>query len=62
MSLLNSEPPIVVETTTVGCDGGGGPLGHPRVYLHLSAAGEVECPYCGRVYVLARGARTGGGH
>ena len=43
---------IAVETTTVACDGGGGALGHPRVYLTLSKEGEIECPYCSRRYVL----------
>ena len=45
---------------TVGCDGGGGPLGHPLVYLNLQPEGRVECPYCSRIYVLKAGARAGG--
>ena len=49
-----------VETTTVGCDGG--TLGHPLVYLNLGKEGHAECPYCGRRFVLAAGAKTGGGH
>ena len=34
---------IEVETDTVGCDGGGGPLGHPMVYLKIipSKGGET---------------------
>ena len=51
---------IQVEDTTVGCDGG--TLGHPLVYLNLGPEGSVDCPYCGRRYVLAEGAKTGGGH
>lgn len=54
---------ILVETASVGCDGGGGPLGHPLVYLPLTPAGEIECPYCSRHYVLKEGAQVGGhGH
>jgi uncharacterized Zn-finger protein len=49
---------IPVETTTVACDGGDGPLGHPRVYLTLSKDGEIECPYCSRKYVLKEGAQV----
>jgi uncharacterized Zn-finger protein len=49
---------IEVETTTVACDGGGGALGHPRVYLTLSKEGEIECPYCSRKYVLREGAHA----
>ncbi|PWC63419.1 zinc-finger domain-containing protein [Azospirillum sp. TSH58] len=50
---------IEVETLTVGCDGGGGALGHPLVYLTLGAEGKVECPYCSRHFVLKEGANTG---
>lgn len=48
------EPPeiIHVETAPVGCDGGGGPLGHPLVYLPIGSTGETDCPYCGRRYIL----------
>jgi uncharacterized Zn-finger protein len=53
---------ISVETTTVACDGGGGALGHPRVYLTLGKEGEIECPYCSRRYVLKEGARTAAAH
>lgn len=43
---------ISVDKITVSCDGGGGPLGHPRVFLHVSEeTGDVMCPYCSRLYV-----------
>jgi len=42
---------IHVETATVGCDGGDGPLGHPLVYLPIGVSGSVDCPYCGRRFV-----------
>lgn len=49
------EPPetITVETDRVACDGGDGDLGHPRVFLNLGDDGAVDCPYCGRRYILA---------
>ena len=47
---------IVSRTRRVGCDGGGGALGHPLVYLTLSRTGTIDCPYCGRRYVLAEDA------
>jgi uncharacterized Zn-finger protein len=58
------QPPevIEVETETVGCDGGGGPLGHPMVYLSLEGKGEIDCPYCGRHFVLKAGAAAAAGH
>ncbi len=53
---------IEVDTATVGCDGGGGALGHPLVYLNLGPAGKVDCPYCDRQYVLKPGKRRAAGH
>ncbi len=42
---------IYVDTLSVSCDGGGGALGHPKIYMTLSASGEVECGYCSRLFV-----------
>lgn len=42
---------IFVDDATVGCDGGGGALGHPLVYLSLEGKGQVDCPYCGRRFI-----------
>ena len=42
---------ITIDGTVAACNGGGGPLGHPLVYLNLGSAGRVCCPYCSRVYV-----------
>jgi len=47
---------ITVSESTVACDGGGGALGHPRVFLKIGGTGEIVCPYCSRRYVLAEGA------
>jgi uncharacterized Zn-finger protein len=37
----------------IACDGGGGALGHPRVYLHTDPEhdNQVTCGYCSRTYV-----------
>jgi uncharacterized Zn-finger protein len=51
---------IEVETTKVACDGGA--LGHPRVFLDLSVKRSIECPYCGRRFVLKEGAKTAPAH
>ena len=37
---------IHVTEARIACDGGGGPLGHPRVWLTLGTDGEIICPYC----------------
>jgi uncharacterized Zn-finger protein len=52
------EPPetIQVRSRRLACDGVGGVLGHPRVYLEMGESDAVECPYCDRRFVLAPGA------
>src|SRR5262249_10327493 len=35
---------IDIDDVIAACNGGGGPLGHPRVYLNLTPHGRVECP------------------
>jgi uncharacterized Zn-finger protein len=47
---------LEVEKTRVACDGGGGALGHPKVYLEMGDEAFVECPYCDRRFVLKDGA------
>ena len=44
---------IVVNQTRVACEGSGGALGHPRVYLEMGSEGFVECGYCDRRFVLS---------
>jgi uncharacterized Zn-finger protein len=44
---------IPVRSRRLACDGGGGALGHPRVYLEMGESDFVECPYCDRRFVLA---------
>jgi uncharacterized Zn-finger protein len=50
---------IQVDQTRIACDGGNGALGHPRVYLTIAKAGQIDCPYCGRRFVLKEGAKAG---
>ena len=52
---LVPQPPEVIEVLEhrVWCDGGGGPLGHPRVYMEMGDDHFVECGYCDRRFVLA---------
>ena len=46
---------IEVETHRVSCEGIGGALGHPKVYLEMGDEHSVECPYCDRRFVLKDG-------
>nr|WP_298685464.1 zinc-finger domain-containing protein [uncultured Dongia sp.] len=49
----------IVTKTRIACDGGGDPSGHPRVFLNLGKDGHVDCPYCGKHFVLQEGASAG---
>uniref|UniRef100_UPI001ED7FEFD NADH dehydrogenase [ubiquinone] iron-sulfur protein 6, mitochondrial n=1 Tax=Scatophagus argus TaxID=75038 RepID=UPI001ED7FEFD len=46
---LVAEVPVTdVEARVVSCDGGGGALGHPKVYINLDKDTKVgTCGYCG---------------
>lgn len=48
---------IVVPAKRVSCDGGGGALGHPLVYLEMGEDDFVECGYCDRRFILSADAR-----
>jgi uncharacterized Zn-finger protein len=52
---LSAPEEIVVRSKRIACDGVGGALGHPRVYLEMGEGDFVECPYCDRRFVLAAG-------
>ena len=52
---MDAPETIEVTTAEVSCDGGG-PLGHPLVYLRIGREGWVECPYCDRRFALEGGA------
>lgn len=51
---MTTEPPETLYVTDhrVACDGGGGALGHPRVFLEMGEKNKVECPYCDRLFIL----------
>jgi len=42
----------IVSSTRISCDGGGGALGHPKVWLDMGQDTSVTCKYCGRIFVL----------
>jgi uncharacterized Zn-finger protein len=52
---------VETDQMAVACDGPGGALGHPRVFLNLAPSGRVECPYCSRVFVNRAVAQPGAG-
>ena len=52
---------IPVDSRVIACDGGDGPLGHPRVWLRIVDK-QIFCPYCSRLFVLRDGAGDDHGH
>jgi len=40
-----------VASSKVACDGGGGALGHPKVYINLDDGKPKGCIYCGLRFV-----------
>jgi uncharacterized Zn-finger protein len=51
---------VEIDEMVAACNGNGGPLGHPRVFLNLAPSGRVECPYCSRLFIN-RAAHAGNG-
>uniref|UniRef100_A0A3B5KYS9 NADH dehydrogenase [ubiquinone] iron-sulfur protein 6, mitochondrial n=1 Tax=Xiphophorus couchianus TaxID=32473 RepID=A0A3B5KYS9_9TELE len=48
INLVAEEPVTHLEARVVSCDGGGGALGHPKVYINLDKDTKVgTCGYCG---------------
>ncbi|KYN44572.1 NADH dehydrogenase [ubiquinone] iron-sulfur protein 6, mitochondrial [Trachymyrmex septentrionalis] len=47
IKLIDEVPPSPEKDRIVACDGGGGPLGHPKVYINLDKPGNHICGYCG---------------
>jgi len=46
---------VTVTSRRMACEGSGGALGHPRVWLEMGEARFVQCPYCDRRFVLDLG-------
>jgi uncharacterized Zn-finger protein len=59
---MKPEETITVDSRVVGCDGGGGALGHPLVYLNMGDKDEIFCPYCSRHFVFEGDATAAAGH
>lgn len=52
--MSNTKQPeiVVVSKHRVSCDGGGGALGHPKVFMDMGQAESVQCKYCDKKFVL----------
>lgn len=59
-SFADNPEVVVVTTPKIACDGGGGALGHPKVWYDMSESDYVECKYCDRIFALKGGSRDPG--
>ena len=56
MKIDPAHPETVYSVSTrVACEGEGGALGHPRVWLQMGSAGFADCGYCDRRFILTGG-------
>jgi len=46
---------VITESRKVSCDGGGGALGHPKVWYEMGDDDVVICGYCDLRFVLKGG-------
>ncbi|KAK2735029.1 hypothetical protein FQN57_001371 [Myotisia sp. PD_48] len=47
INLIHKQPVRWTKERVVSCDGGGGPLGHPRVFINTDKPQICPCEYCG---------------
>ena len=45
---------VADDADEVSCDGGGGALGHPKVWYSFDKQDRVDCGYCDRAFVKKR--------
>ncbi|KAI5298851.1 hypothetical protein KEM56_003726, partial [Ascosphaera pollenicola] len=50
MELIHRQPVRWTHDKIVACDGGGGPLGHPKIFINTDKPQIVYCEYCGNPY------------
>ncbi|GAB7351026.1 hypothetical protein MBLNU459_g1512t3 [Dothideomycetes sp. NU459] len=50
IDLIHQQPVRWVKGRAASCDGGGGPLGHPRIFINVDKPQICWCTYCGVPY------------
>lgn len=51
MELVHKVPVTWTHDKIVSCDGGGGPAGHPRIFINTDKPEIASCNYCGTPFV-----------
>lgn len=51
IELIHKQPVRWTKERVVSCDGGGGPLGHPKIFINTDKPEIATCGYCGVPFV-----------
>ena len=51
IELIHKQPVRWTKQRVVSCDGGGGPMGHPRIFINVDKPQINWCTYCGLPFV-----------
>ena len=51
IELIHRQPVRWTHEQVVACDGGGGPAGHPRIFINTDKPEIATCGYCGLPFV-----------
>ncbi|KAI2472007.1 zinc-finger domain-containing protein [Annulohypoxylon bovei var. microspora] len=51
IELVHKKPVAWTHDRVVACDGGGGPAGHPRIFINTDKPEIAICGYCGNPFV-----------
>lgn len=51
MEMIHQEPVRWTHKRMVACEGGGGPAGHPKIYINTDKPEICTCSYCGLPFV-----------
>jgi uncharacterized Zn-finger protein len=51
IELIHKQPVRWTKKRVVSCDGGGGPLGHPQIFINTDKPEIATCGYCGVPFV-----------
>ncbi|CUS07595.1 unnamed protein product [Tuber aestivum] len=58
IELIHRQPVRFSEKRIVVCDGGGGPMGHPRIFINVDKPEIVPCGYCGLPFAHVHSRKT----
>jgi len=54
IELIAEQPIIYIKERIAVCDGGGGPRGHPKIFINVDKPGAHACGYCGLRYAASK--------